>query len=273
MSAQEVAGLLGAAEREAWPVLLVVAHPDDETIGAGARLRRLPGAHVVFLTDGAPADGVDARARGFARTIDYGRARRDEALAALALAGLPAKAATWLGAVDKQAMAQLPELARALVDLLAERAPALVVTHAYEGGHPDHDATAFTVHAAVRLLSGAGKTVPPILELGSYHADPDGSGEVRRLEFLPAAEPIHTDHLDPEARAHKQRMFACHATQLDALRDFPRDMERFRRAPAYTFTAAPHAGRLHYESFGWGVTGTDFRAAAALALRALALGE
>jgi len=43
-------------------VLVVVAHPDDETIGAGAMLASLDDVHVVHLTDGAPGDHTEVRA-------------------------------------------------------------------------------------------------------------------------------------------------------------------------------------------------------------------
>jgi N-acetylglucosamine malate deacetylase 2 len=42
------------------PVAVVVAHPDDETIGCGAILRRLPLVRLVHVTDGAPRDMIDA---------------------------------------------------------------------------------------------------------------------------------------------------------------------------------------------------------------------
>jgi hypothetical protein len=45
-------------------VMIVVAHPDDETIGMGAQLRRFNDALLVQLTDGAPRDGHDANAHG-----------------------------------------------------------------------------------------------------------------------------------------------------------------------------------------------------------------
>ncbi len=38
-------------------VMIVVAHPDDETIGLGAQLRRFEDALLVHVTDGAPRDG------------------------------------------------------------------------------------------------------------------------------------------------------------------------------------------------------------------------
>src|SRR3954466_10614255 len=67
-------------------LLLVVAHPDDDILGAGALLARLPWTRIVYVTDGAPRDGRDARGHGFAGPEDYAAARRREALAALALA-------------------------------------------------------------------------------------------------------------------------------------------------------------------------------------------
>ena len=41
--------------------MVIVAHPDDETIGAGARLGGFREALVVHVTDGAPRSGEDAR--------------------------------------------------------------------------------------------------------------------------------------------------------------------------------------------------------------------
>src|SRR5437868_962228 len=55
----------GLDDLPAQPTLLVVAHPDDEALGAGALLTRLANASIVIVTDGAPADGTAARAAGF----------------------------------------------------------------------------------------------------------------------------------------------------------------------------------------------------------------
>src|SRR2546423_9150234 len=68
--------------------IVVAAHPDDEVIGAGARLAATPGAVVVHVTDGAPRDLADAQALGFASRDDYAAARRREGEAALGLAGV-----------------------------------------------------------------------------------------------------------------------------------------------------------------------------------------
>src|SRR6185369_15723759 len=89
--------------REAAPrrggVLVLAAHPDDETIGAGALLYRLHGAVVVHLTDGAPRD---PRFRPDGLEVDaYARARRRELGAALAAAGLGEKSALGMGVADQ----------------------------------------------------------------------------------------------------------------------------------------------------------------------------
>ena len=63
--------------------MIVVAHPDDETIGMGAQLCRFDDALLVQVTDGAPRDGHDAAAHGFATLADYAAARRARAGGAL----------------------------------------------------------------------------------------------------------------------------------------------------------------------------------------------
>ena len=69
-------------------VAVIVAHPDDEVIGLGSRLPRLPEVALIHVTDGSPANGRDVAAAGFDRRADYARARRRELGDALALAGV-----------------------------------------------------------------------------------------------------------------------------------------------------------------------------------------
>ena len=69
-------------------VVVVVAHPDDETLWAGALLGRLQNALLIHLTDGAPADGADAHRLGFASRDAYAAARAAELDTALVALGL-----------------------------------------------------------------------------------------------------------------------------------------------------------------------------------------
>ena len=50
---------------------------------------------------------------------------------------------------DKQAAHQMGKLTNLLAPMLQDHD--LLMTHPYEGGHPDHDACAFMAHAAARL--------------------------------------------------------------------------------------------------------------------------
>ncbi len=249
-------------------LLVVLAHPDDEVLALGARLERLAESRILTLTDGAPRDGADARRHGFPSLAAYRAGREAELVAALAHAGLPASLAAPFPSIpavaDQEASRNLVRLTRGIGAVLATFAPEVVLTHPYEGGHPDHDACAFAVHTALYLRTGMLETHPPaplLIEAPFYHAD--GHGGMRTGAFLdrPGAErwPAVTFTLSPEEQANKQARLACFPSQAETLCQFGRERELFRIAPRYCFTQPPHDGRLFYEFFSWGMTGERFR--------------
>ena len=76
---------------------------------------------------------------------------------ALALVGVSPERVIFLGFDGRRASYNMRTIAFNLADLLASHRPDIVVTHPYEGGHPDHDATCFGVHMACKLLAGERK--------------------------------------------------------------------------------------------------------------------
>jgi LmbE family N-acetylglucosaminyl deacetylase len=250
-------------------LLIVVAHPDDEVIGIGGQLARLRGVRFLHVTDGAPRNLLDARAAGFDSWRSYAAARRHELLLALRLAAIEASQADQLGMPDQGASFRLVELAESLAGKFSKLRPVAVVTQPYEGGHPDHDATAFAVHAACALVQRQSGTAPALVEMPGYHM---GTGGPVMCAFpdRPGV-PVTTLVLGEQERALKRRLIDCFSTQSRMLAQFPIDVERFRPAPAYDFTRPPHERRLFYEHFDWGVDGIGWRALARDALSVLEL--
>lgn len=267
--------LLNGASR----ALLVVAHPDDETIGAGALLARLPDARVLHITDGAPRD-PQFIAGGFSGSREeYAAARRQELVAAMALIGLGTERLLLLsGIADQEAALALVRISREVAALCRELRPELLLTHAYEGGHPDHDAAAFACRAAVELLRRDGEEPPAVVEMPFYHARPGATSAEDMViqELLPTPDEVETRKVDLTLaeRELKERMAACFTTQLGIVRWFlPAVHETFRVAPAWDFTRPPHAGSLLYELWGFPITGERWRELARQATAELGLGD
>lgn len=254
------------------PVLLVVAHPDDETAGAGGVLSRMRNPVIVTVTDGAPRDPAFAREAGYQFREDYAAARHQELLNAMEIARITERQLRSFDVADQEAVRHLPELTHRIIALAGELRPGTILTHPYEGGHPDHDATAFAVHAACALVP----TPPEIVEFTSYHAapthtDPDKPPAWEISRFLPGSEAGETIVLTRAESERKQKMLECYGSQAAVLHRFAVSEETFRSAPVYDFSNAPHPGKLLYETFGWGIDGAEFRRFAAEAMRTLGL--
>ncbi len=227
--------------------LVLVAHPDDEAAGCGGLLQRIDDPIVVFCTDGAPRSDYFWKQYGSRNA--YARVRADEAERALATVGVTHL--HFLGdgelCADQELFLKMGVAYEQLGQFIETELPQAILTHAYEGGHPDHDACAF-------LATQAGKQYGlPVWEMPLYHR---ASGEVARQSFI-APDKQQLLELTREELARKQEMYAAYVSQAAVLADFTSAVERFRPMRNYNFARAPHAGVLNYEAWQWPITGSD----------------
>ena len=240
-------------------IAVLAAHPDDESIGASSLLARFPSTAVIYLTDGAPRDSQLWSSEFRGTRDEYAGLRRAEAEHALGIAGLLPSQIHWLGAVDQESIFRAKEQAHRLAEVLAKPKPDVLITHPYEGGHPDHDSAAFIARLATASMEPEQR--PLLVEMTSSHVR--NSPCVNGVFLNPQLEQELCIDLSPTERERKLSMFAAYVSQKLVLSSFGVDCERFRNAPHYDFSLAPHDGKLWYECMGWQMTGEQWRALAA----------
>ena len=256
------------------PVLLVVAHPDDETISASGLLQRLKKINFVYITNGAPRDLTDAERANFTSIQSYAQARRFELQEALAAAGLKSVCQIHCNITDQETPYNMAGIACRLAKIIEDIKPAYLFTHAYEGGHPDHDTASFVVWAACKLLKRKNKNMLPyVYEFSSYHGSGKGP-EIITYNFIPSKDyGVWTLNLTQKECDVKKKMVACFRTQAPTVALFSIGIERFRNCPNYNYRLRPHSGPLYYEYFDWGITGEKWRRLAADAILLLKIGR
>ncbi|TNC48481.1 PIG-L family deacetylase [Rubellimicrobium rubrum] len=235
-------------------VVLVVAHPDDETLALASRMNRMDDLCIVHLTDGSPRDMQDARRVGAETVEEYAELRRQELRAAMAvLDATPELRCCWHP--DKEAILHGAAIVEQLVRYLWDAE--VVVTHSYEHGHPDHDTAALCVALACRHLEAQGRPAPRHLEFPSYHLR-DGRTVFGSFWTDPNAPEVKIP-LSPEDQDRRRRSLACFESQMGFLNQVPHWEEWLRPAPAYDFRAPAPPGSALYDGWGWNMTLTEWR--------------
>jgi LmbE family N-acetylglucosaminyl deacetylase len=223
--------------------LVLVAHQDDEAIGCGILLQRAEAPVVVFATDGAPTDEYFWGKYGARdKLADVRRAEAAHAMSEVGIAHYEI-----LAFRDQRLYEHLPDALDRIIAIVRGHACRSLVTHAYEGGHPDHDACSY-----LAFLAGECLTLP-VWEMPLYHR---AHGAPEMQHFISGDADVVLTPTEAEY-GRKRRMAAAYASQGEVIRAFPGRNEIFRRQPRYEYSQPPHAGPLNYEAWQWPITGRE----------------
>ncbi len=174
--------------------VVVVPHPDDETLAVGGLIAALR-AMGVEVTVVAVTDGEHA----YAENDGLAELRKNEQTRALALLGVPQHKIVRLGLVDSAVAAHADELAARLRPLVTARTQ---VFAPWAGDfHPDHEACA---RAAAVVAREVGAT------LVSYFFWTWHRGTIATVDGLA----LRRYPLSVEIIAAKREALSCHVTQL-----------------------------------------------------------
>lgn len=179
--------------------LYLFAHPDDETFFAAAiskELKRGADIHCLWMTCGDYFGG--------------GPKRRLEHARAMSILGLPRDRVSILSLPDLGLIYNLRQCADIIGEAIVRTEPDLIVTTAYEGGHPDHDSLNFScARAALR-----GQRSVPVFEFPLYNgAGPRVHWKWRINRFPHVGPDILGYDLDESSVDIKRRMMRAYSSQ------------------------------------------------------------
>ncbi|MFC7431628.1 MULTISPECIES: PIG-L family deacetylase [unclassified Agrococcus] len=233
-------------------VVVVAAHPDDESLGAGGLLARcarlgVP-ADVLIATDG---DASHPRSPTHSRA-ELGARRRRESVVAAAAVGVDADRLVHLGVADGAVAQHEDDVVAAIVDLVGDGRGVLLVAPYRGDGHPDHEAAGRAAAIAARRTDARLLEYPIWL---LHAAEPSALADAQLVHLA----------LDDAERHAKHAAIDAHASQVHPLSDEPGDevllgshvLDRFRTGIERYVVAPPivddRLDRLHVdEQEPWG---------------------
>ena len=184
-------------------ILVAVAHPDDEVLGAGGTIARLARSgstvHVLYLTDGTSARGSD-----------HAAARRRETAARRAAEILGAEPPQFLRFPDNRLdSVPLLEVIHAVESVVREVAPSTIYTHHAGDLNVDHSICLRAVLTACRALPGSLVKRIYAIEIPSSTewAPPGANSAFVPSRFIDITESLPTKLAALEAYAEEMRPF------------------------------------------------------------------
>jgi LmbE family N-acetylglucosaminyl deacetylase len=195
-------------------LLLVAAHPDDESLACAVALQRAVHAgaavRVIYVTDGDnnpwPQRVIEWKWRlKAADRSRWGRIRRAEALAALRLLGVEPAAARFIGLPDQKLTELLIRdcrfVLKRLASMISQWGPTHLIFPSHFDRHPDHSAVAVMIQLILPELVLNGITT------SAWTYAVHGNS----CSFFGRAEPMQSSD---QERLMKLQAIRCHATQL-----------------------------------------------------------
>jgi len=160
---------MGDNRKHRGTIVVVGAHPDDETLGCGGAIaRRIDEGHevvVVVLTDGDLLYSAVLGIHEDPSPQEVARIRRNETLQATRILGLRSENIIFLGYGDGTLAEHEAEATEELARILSERRPAEVWSLSEYEHHPDHVAASRIARAACRRAGGTARLLYYIVSL------------------------------------------------------------------------------------------------------------
>lgn len=229
-------------------VLILGAHQDDLEICCTGLIKQIQKnngkINVVYTTNGAPKDNSYYPRYNIDNPTDYALLRKKESLKALSLLGLSSDNATFFNYMDQDLINHIIEARDNLIELISIHNPSILVSPAYEGGHPDHDVTRLIAEEAVELS----KKEILFLEYSEYN---NYENIEKFFKFIPNESLIFNIKLNEEEISLKRKIFECFPSQKKYIWDFLSsdiNNEKFRIAIKEDFLKLPHERPLYYEN-------------------------
>ncbi|MGB0672091.1 MAG: PIG-L deacetylase family protein [Rhodospirillales bacterium] len=232
-------------------ILVLVPHPDDEVVGAGAALMRALDAgdecHALYLTNGVPARETlwPWHRPGYGTRVARRWAEAEQVAKRLGL-----NEAGRLDIPTRHLRFFLAEAEGLIRDCLADIEAEELWVPAWEGAHQDHDCANFLASR----IDGCS-----VLEFAEYN---NAGGQTNSQAFPEILGTEQILELSPEEQAAKRDLLGLYRSEQANLAFIESARECFRPLPAHDYARPPHPGVLfhaRFRRFGWHprVDGTD----------------
>lgn len=219
--------------------ILICAHPDDEVISSSKYISSSRDRiHIAYVTDG-DADEEGGKKR---------KERSQESRTALEYAGIEDRNQIhFLGFPESDTPNESRTILHRIKQLIERLDPDLILTHAYDGAHFDHDLVRFLINI---LISSESLDIP-IAEFALYH---DNNGHSNHNTFItPDSTRDIVFNLSAEDITRKERMLSAYRSQQKYLKYFNTgnpELMRFcfaNELDPRIFEKKPHSFLLGYD--------------------------